>query len=441
VRVPTLPGEATPANNRRLVAVDVQKGKTGVLLLTGALTWDHTFVRRALEEDSTLALTAGVWKEDRFTSLPPGRAVPALRAAALRETRVIVLDHVLPQRLDAASQAALSGFVREGGGLLLITGSASGILSSWRSTPIGPHLPVLPGGLVEVPEVQVRLTAAGRRHEVFEEAVPGALPLTAWNDLPPVALAPDLGPARAGAEALLVPTSGNPDRAVMSWVREGRGRVAVLGGGGFWRWGFRGTSHAPSLEGWWRRLAHWLARSEVESRLEIRPEEFVTGRGKPVTFVGRVSDESFQPVQDVEVEVEVGAPDREPVRLALSGSEGILRGVLEGLPPGRYRYAGTARSQGRVLGTVEGRFAVDSLGTEMERLESDPEALLRLARASGGRLWHPDSLDALGETLRSASRAGEERVQLALWDHPVLFALIVVFASLEWFLRRRRGLV
>jgi hypothetical protein len=275
---------------------------------------------------------------------------------------------------------------------------------------------------------------------VFEEAVPGALPLAEWDDLPPVALAPDLGPARAGAEALLVPSGGNPNRAVMSWAREGRGRIVLLGGGGFWRWGFRGATPVSSLDGWWRRLAHWLARSEVESRLEIRPEEFVTGRGRPVTFVGRVSDESYQPVPGVEVEVEV-AGEGDPSRLALAGDEGILRGVLEGLSPGRYRYTGTARMDGRVLGTVEGRFAVDSLGTELERLEADHEALHRIARASGGRVWHPDSLAALGESMRSASRAGEERVQLALWDHPLFFAVIVVLASLEWFLRRRRGLV
>jgi hypothetical protein len=204
----------------------------------------------------------------------------------------------------------------------------------------------------------------------------------------------------------------------MAWGRDGRGRVVVLGGGGFWRWSFRGASPAPSLGGWWRRLTHWLARSDFESRLTIRPEEFVAGRGKAVTFVGRVSDESYRPVPGVEVEVVVTSGGGDSRRLDLSGEEGILRGVLDGLAPGRYRYVGTARARGQVLGTVDGRFAVDSLGTEMERLEADHEALHRLARASGGRVWNPDSLESLGEVM-----------------------LIVLLAALEWFLRRRRGLV
>ena len=56
VRLPLLPGEATGANNRRLLAIDVREEKTGVVLLSGQLTWDHTFLRRALEADSTLAV-------------------------------------------------------------------------------------------------------------------------------------------------------------------------------------------------------------------------------------------------------------------------------------------------------------------------------------------------------------------------------------------------
>jgi hypothetical protein len=86
-------------------------------------------------------------------------------------------------------------------------------------------------------------------------------------------------------------------------------------------------------------------------------------------------------------------------------------------------------------------FAVDSLGTELDRLESDHELLARLAEATGGRFWHPDSLDNLARDLELVAQAEAEQVQVPLWDQPLAFALFILLGSAEWILRRRRGLI
>ncbi len=447
VVAPALTGEATTANNRRMVAVTVREEKTGVLLLSGSLTWDHTFLRRALDADSTLAVTAGFWRDGSFRPVPGGKSLPELSASGLRDTRLVVLDHVRPNQLGPAGENAVAAFVRKGGGLYMLSGGEVGDLGAWRGTPVDALLPAAIGSGAEDAEAQLRLTAAGRRSPLFDPTAPGAPPLDAWADLPPVAVSPDLGGAKGNAEALMAADQDGATRPVLSWVRVGQGRVLLFAGAGMWRWGFTGSDRDPSrgmMAGWWRRAAHWLARPEVETRLDIHPEDFVVPRGKPVSFVARVTDESYRPVSDAEVEVSV-SPEagsaEEPRTIALGGGEGIYNGVVENLPPGRYRYEGKAASRGKPLGTVEGVFAVDSLGTEMERLEADPELLARLAEAAGGRFWRPDSLAGMRDAFRSIAQADEERVQLALWDSPWMFIAFVLFASVEWFLRRRRGLV
>ncbi len=447
VRVPGLPDEATAANNRRLVAVMVREEKTGALILTGNLTWDHTFIRRALEADSTLSVTAAFWKGGRFQAVPGSKPVPPLSASGLRDVRLIVLDHVTPGQLGPEGARAVAGFVHAGGGLFMVSGSATGDLGSWRGSALADLLPVQLSVTGGGDEEQLRLTPDGRRSVLFDPAVPGAPPLDAWADLPPVGVAEELGPLKGRAEALLVDTPAQGNRAVLSWMRSGQGRVLLFAGAGMWKWDFAGAEHGPTgriMPGWWRRAAHWLARPDLETRVDVHPEDYVVARGKPVTFVARVTDEAYRPIPDAEVEVTVtpaAASDQEPQSVSLSGSEGILSGAFENLDPGRYRFTGRARSGSNALGTVEGVFAVDSLGTEMERLEADHELLARVAEAGNGRLWSPDSLGALGDTFRSISQAEEERVQVALWDSPWVFALFVLFASLEWLLRRRRGLV
>jgi hypothetical protein len=447
VVVPGLDGEATGANNRRMVAVTVREEKTGVLLLTGTLTWDHTFLRRALDADSTLAVSAGFWRDGSFRPVAGGRPLPPVSASGLRDVRLVVLDHVRPGQLGPKGTGALAEFVRRGGGLYVVSGGEAGDLGAWRGTPLDALLPVVIESRPGDAEAQLRLTATGRRSPLFDPTAPGAPPLDAWADLPPVAVSPELGSAKGNAETLMAADQEGTTRPVLSWVRAGQGRVLLFAGAGMWRWGFGSSDQEPSrgvMAGWWRRAAHWLARPDVETRLDIHPEDYVVPRGKPVSFVARVTDEAYRPVTDADVEVSVtpeAGSTEEPRTVALGGGEGIMSGVIENLPPGRYRYEGKASSRGKPLGTVDGVFAVDSLGTEMERLEADPEVLARVADAAGGRFWRPDSLAGMRDAFRTITQAEEERVQVALWDSPWMFVAFVLFASAEWLLRRRRGLV
>ena len=93
-RVDALPGGLTGANDARQVAVEVAPGRLGVLLVSGELNWDLTFLRRALAGDSSLALggyvrSPGGWQPLGRPSRS-GRAAPG--AEDLRGLAVVVLD-------------------------------------------------------------------------------------------------------------------------------------------------------------------------------------------------------------------------------------------------------------------------------------------------------------------------------------------------------------
>lgn len=446
VRVSELAGEATAGNNRRLVAVDVREEKTGVLLLSGGLTWDHTFVRRALASDSTLSTIAAYWSGGSFRPVDRGGSPPVLTADGLRGTRVVVLDHVRPAQLGAGGGDALAGFVRAGGGLILLSGAGDRALGAWAGTPLGQLLPVqLEQGAPY--EVEVRLTADARRHALFDPSAPGAPSLETWSNLPPVLAAGAAGPVKGHAEALIVSRGGNAPVSLVSWAPAGQGRVLLFAGTGFWTWDFLASSHRPSgvvMPGWWRRAVQWMARPVVEARFDAHPDQFVVGRGDAVRFVARATDQNYRPLDDVDVTVEVrGAGDTGGASrtVELVGGEGFSSGSVAALEPGRYTFRASATASGAPFGTAEGVFVVDSLGAELERLEADHEFLARLAEATGTRVWTPDSLGGLAASLREAGRVEQELEQVDLWDHPLTFVLFVALGATEWLLRRRRGLI
>jgi len=444
IRVDPREGEATSANNRRLIALEVREEKTGVLLLSGSLTWDHTFIRRALAADSTLAVTSGYWRDGAFRAPVRGTAIPPLTAEGLRGTEVVVLDHVAPAQLGRDGAGALTGFVAAGGGLVLITGSEDNALTAWRGTPLEDAIPVSVNRAAVARTAEARLSPTARRHVLFDPSGPGAAPLEAWEDMPPLWVAPGVGGLKATGEALLV-TSDAQASTVLSWGPAGQGRVLLVAGGGLWSWDFLSPTHRTAgnvMPAWWRRAAQWLARPVVDTRLDVHPAEWVVARGEPVRFVARALDQAYRPLPDVGVTVDVSPADGGDRRqVTLEGDEGFLRGALEGLGPGKYAYRAEARAGGNPLGTVDGVFVVDSLGAEFERLEPDHEVLERLAEATGGRVWSPDSLSTLARDLETVGRGEAEMRQVDLWDQPWVFAMFVLVGSSEWFLRRRRGLI
>jgi hypothetical protein len=82
-------------------------------------------------------------------------------------------------------------------------------------------------------------------------------------------------------------------------------------------------------------------------------------------------------------------------------------------------------------------------GLKRQALEED------LAKATGGRYF--SAAAAPEETIReltdelvkraTEARKEDRKVEIKeIWDMPLLFALLLVFAALEWVIRRRSGL-
>src|SRR5262249_28454815 len=94
-RVDSAADEITGTNNARQVAIEVAPGRLGVMILSGGLNWDLTFLRRALLGDSSLSV--GTWTRDKggWRSVESGKA-RALDASDLRGQAVVVLDALPP---------------------------------------------------------------------------------------------------------------------------------------------------------------------------------------------------------------------------------------------------------------------------------------------------------------------------------------------------------
>ncbi|HEY6867322.1 MAG TPA: vWA domain-containing protein, partial [Candidatus Eisenbacteria bacterium] len=391
VRVDSLAGEISTANDAREVAVEVAPGRIGVTLVSAGLNWDLGFVRRALAGDSSLALTTWVREQgpgggSGWRSIERPLAGGAPDAASLRGQTVVVLDGIAPPEVGSGFDAALAALVRGGGGLLLMGGGSPG-LGRYRSGALGPDLALAPARGASAFSAPSGLGTS-------PEPTPEAREMLAWDDDPARgdrawrAAAPlnDVLPIGAGAgDRVLIstPAAGTP-----LWLlrRIGRGQALLVNGTGVWRWSLSPFDDLSAERGrrLWRRAIHWIAEPVQGEPLRVRPERWLSAGGEPVRLFATLQDAGFHPVAGARVEGEIQDPAGGTRRIVFEPrTAGSYEAVLESPAPGRYkvsvRATGASGTAGAELGRAATEFAVDRWSLELARTQPDSATLAEVA--------------------------------------------------------------
>lgn len=445
--------DSIPQNNTRAFAVEVLERKTRVLVLAGRLDWDFAFLRRALAADTTLGYSfltqvrAGDYLaqgEARARRLPT-------TAAELREFAAVILVGYEDRGPPAATLEAIARFAREGGGVLLLGGPDRP--GGW--TAEGAFASILPGRIEAGPgrsaqALPVALTLEGQRHPATAMRDNPGEAARQWSLLPPVQQPGGALAVRPEGKTLL--EFRGPRGAAspaMATVLTDRGKSGWIFARGVWRWGFLAAGSAEPTDLFPQLLlglTRWLAEPAIRERFQVDPAKRVFQNGEAVALQASLWDETYAPVPGARVEVQLrsgepGDTTGRPLVLQPEAEGGRYRGEFPPLPPGEYGYTATAMdASGRALGRTQGRLWVEAMGPEFSRTSPDREALAQIARRSGGEIAESGSLDRLLESIPQAVRSVGRLREWELWNHWLLFAAFVVLLSVEWFLRRRRGL-
>lgn len=446
--------DSIPQNDRRLLAVDVLERKTRVLVVSGRLDWDYAFLRRTLAADTTLEYSFLVQARpgtyhplgaSRLSRLPES-------AGDLRDFAAVVLTGFEERGLPTATLEAIGRFAREGGGLLLLGGPARP--GGWTAGgEFGAALPAALGsaGSGGPRVLPVTLTADGQRHSATAVRDNPAEAAREWGSLPPVEFPGGAFTPRPEAETLLefrLPRTAGMPALVVNFAE--RGKSAWLYARGVWRWDFvaaGATEPTDLFPQFALGLLRWLAEPAVRERFQIAPRKRVFQNGEPIAFHASLWDEAFAPVSGASVRLEIrregGGDPRSDRRVDLRpGSEpGAYESDEPGLAPGEYAYGASASAaDGRPLGRLEGRFWVEEMGPEFSRTRADREGLRQIAGRSGGAYAEASDLGPLLQRIPETVRRVGRIQEYELWNHWLLFAAFVTVLSVEWFLRRRRGL-
>lgn len=485
-------GEATLANNSRLVAVDRGQGPYRVLYVTGRPNWEYKFLNRAIAGDSQVQLVGMLRiakREPKFNYLghlgeqsnplfrgfgPENPAAveqydqPVLirigttdaeelrsgfpqTAAELYRYHALVLDDLESEFFTQDQMLLIKEFVRQrGGGLLMLGGQESFKNGKYDRTPIGDLLPVYVDQVPTPPanaQMRMALTREGwlepwvrlRPEEVGEESRLGSMP--------PFQTINTVRGIKPGATVLArAQVDGGESLPALVEQRFGRGRSAALLIGDLWRWGMHRPENAPSdMEKAWRQTIRWLV-AEVPKRVEValekpQDEEDVDGATR---LDVRVRDEAFAPLDNAGVTIKITTPDGKSVDLTAEASSreaGLYEAIYVPRQAGAYRAeVKAAGTDGSEVGATEAGWSSEPAADEFRVLKPDRDLLARIAKVTGGETVDAANLASFVASLPTRHAEITEPYIRPLWHTPWVFLLAIACLTAEWGLRRWKGL-
>jgi len=439
LKLSTVENEKNPNNNSKTFFVTVLENRKNIVLISSSPSSDLTFIKNSLFLDSTLSVKT-------ITEIGAGRFLEGTN-----------IDKVL----DSAGIIFLLGFPSRN--------TSNDIVNKVTSLINKNKIPyfILFNNLTDLNKVksienELPFTIVSSNIEA-EKLVQPSVPVNqlrnpilqsnsintedGWNSLPPIFRTNiEIRPKPESEVVSNVSINNVPLNLPLILTRDvsSKKSIAVLGFD-IWRWKLM----KPGTDIFDRFILNsqrWLSVKADNKQVKLETSKQVYSSGEEITLLGEVRDKSQNAVENANVKVDITSPTGLKLSINLvSLGNGLYQSNFISRESGDYSFTGEAHDDGLLLGKDGGRFTVSDQELELLNTAADIDFLRLLANRTNGEFFMNEDYDKalpLLEKLNSSAsnEVSEIKEYSPLSSLTIILLLIVIFA-LEWFIRKRYGLL
>ncbi len=463
--------EAIPQNNTKTFILKVTPTKRVKILFVSRPSWAFKFIKRALHGDPNIILTDRYTTSDQSFGGTQGSANEDFKfypdsKEILFDFDAIIFGNISASKFTRSQLENTVEFVRtRGGGFLMLGGTfsigSSEVTDSYLNTPIAELLPVelelgspRPSPPLNLPPSQMprtkgfklQLTTEGKTDPLMELAANPTENLQLWNDLTEITGYSKVKRAKAGATVLAEhPTDRNEfgNRILIATHNYNAGRVMVFTPHKAWGWQMSISYKDNRHHRFWRQAAKWLTTAPKSSlKLDIAKTEYTLK--EPVVVEVTAMDKAFELTNKAKLRAiivdETGTRKELPLEQVL-GKDGLYTARFIPNRYGEYTVTATGTLGGENLGKQQALFEVKPSYAEFSDAALNIPLLSNLADMSGGKYYPVAEADQLVNQISLVESATSQITDVDIWDLPLIFGMLLMLLGLEWFLRKRGGLV
>lgn len=435
----TLEGEFNRANNRKVFYINVLSNKVKVLLLAGSPSPDLSFIKNALLEDNNFSVNS-------ITQIGANKFLEKNNRERLLDSVEVLIFVGFPSRETTTEMLnKVTALISEKNIPYLFILSGSTDLN--KLSQLKKDLPFIANNTANnYLEVQPNISSDESKNPLLQNN--SADPITAWNNLPPVyqlftefTVKPE---SEAIAEVKLNNISTNKPLIITRSLGNQRS-IAILAKD-IWKWKLQtALKNQNVFDRFILNSIKWLNSPEDKKRVQVKTTKKLFALGKEIEFTAQIYDDAFNPISESEVKVKV-KNDEDDFELNLNSlGNGLYEGVLQTNKPGNYSFIGEAKLNNKLLGSDKGLFNIGEVDIEMMNTSMDYEFLNSLANISGGEYFNVDDSKSLFKLLSELNlKSSKEKIdtkEYSLWSNEFLMIAIILLFGIEWFIRKREGML
>jgi len=453
VEVAPIADETTRKNNKLTHKVRILDEKIKVLYIEGMPRWEYRYLRWVLLRDPRLEVQFLMTQGDPALAKSSPRHLAQFPQDAKDAMKydLIILGDVPASFFKGNQMQLIDDLVKTSGGSLLMVAGPMAAPASYRNTRIADMLPVKIGTgqwMSLGADVHPVVTEQGRDSAVTSLSLSPETNERIWSHVRPMNAVPQLDGAKSAATVLLsLPKAAEQiqDYPLVAWQRYGNGKSMFVATEDLWRMRLEVGDRYHAR--FWGQSIQFLTLSRLlgqNKQISLETERSSYSAGQRVTVYANVLTQAFEPVEQPSYPVIVERKDTPDTAAELEltpvpGSPGLYSGVLLADQDGSYSIR-TRPPDAEISNRAE--FQVVTVPMEDRETAMQADIVKQIAEITGGKSMalvdlakFPEQLEPEGELL------SEVRSEKDLWDAPLLFLLLVMFAGTEWYLRRRDNLV
>jgi len=463
VSIPPYSGEISFSNNKKDLNVQVLRDKIRILYICGQPSWEYRFLRTALKSDPSIELVSfiilrnpenvSIVPEIQLSLIP--FPVTEIFTREIFNFDLLIFENFTYTRFGIPKEYLenIRKFITEkGGGFLMIGGDNSFARGGYRGTPVEDILPVEMDEAGEnIVDGKFKIVARELTHPILRLSDNPGENSQIWAEMPELDGCSSLLRAKPEAVALAVhPLIKNRygNLVILAIWEKGKGRVMSIASNTTWRWCFQARGRggtASHYERFWHQTVHWLVKSPQLEPVHLSTDKQVYAKGEEIVLGIRVVDQYYRPSQTARVYLELVDPAGKKYDLgSASAKDGPGEYVMNYVAnqEGKYTFTATAWEGTRALGRDNASCNVTIPSLELENAQLNEPLLRELSELTRGKYFHINSVEPeeiILPELRETAPVVKKVV--AVWNNPFIFILLSVLLGLEWYIRRRSGMM
>ncbi len=436
ISVSKVENEETFDNNQYPFVVNILDDKIKVLIVAGAPSYDLTILKQILNNNKKI-------KVDEIIQLTKDKFIP---------------DELFTTKIDSSDIILMIDFPTQYSPTTLISNLTDAIKNNKKSFFFILSQSVNQQKLSSF-DIYLPFNIQNFSNE-FREIVPNVNSLadpiistnsnniTLWNDLPPIFQTNSKISANSSSTVLVSSKYKNFDNNSPLIITRsiGENRSVTLNGFGIWKWRLqRNVKNDFLLESFFTNSIKWLYADKQKQRIFVSPIKKVFAQTDEIEFRASIYDETLTPRNDASITITANN-ENESFDFELTGiGNGIYEGKLGISKSGNYNFKSNIDLDNSTIIGTNGKFIITDLDIENINYVLNKNYLKLISNITSGKSFEVPAYDNLFDALNLnyKTRMSNESISREenIWANEWILVIIVILFSIEWFLRKKRGLL